>query len=476
MRYIQQHGETGLQILRQVAAGSAFHDSAERYPQPRCHPETQKRILDSLWNWSSQTDLSSTVLWLRGPAGAGKTAIAQSFCQNLEAEHRLAASFFFQQGHSSRGAATKLFPTIAYQLALSKNPFDLCQVISRTVGDDPSILDRSLARQVHRLIVDPCRQTFIVNLCRRIFPKHPVVIVIDGLDECDNQNVQQEILRSIGNAIRDEYLPLRILIASRPEPYIHKIFTGPSLTRCHGSLNIQQSFEDVRQYLVDEFTRIHTEHHETMATVPRPWPPVPVIQKLVNKSSGYFLYASTVIKYIDDEYFRPTERLEIIMGPTVPDSKSPFSALDQLYTQILLHVDHTIRPSLLRILTFYATQWSLQACHVEQLLKLQRGDVRLTLRGLHSLFNIDGDNVTVHHASFLDFLDNPARSGIFHAGSLQQRIDFACDILKAFSYKYEDTSVNRTGPVALHPRTQIHHFVSAISESTTFVSGRFFES
>ncbi|KAJ7301632.1 hypothetical protein DFH08DRAFT_101564 [Mycena albidolilacea] len=286
VNHIRCDGEIGLQILRHAAAGDAFHDSVERYPQPRCHLEMRTQILDSLWNWSSKTDPGSTVLWLHGPAGAGKSAIAQSFCQNLEAGNRLGASFFFKRGHSSRGTAKKLFPTISYQLALLKNPSDLRQVISQTVEDNPSILERSLSFQLQKLIVDPYKQTFIVNLCQRTLPKHPIVIVIDGLDECDSQTIQQEILRSIGNAICDAYLPLRFFIASRPEPHIRDIFAGHCLDRRYHPLNIHQSFEDVHKYLVHEFMRIHAEHHETMATVPHPWPMAEVIQKLVNKSSG----------------------------------------------------------------------------------------------------------------------------------------------------------------------------------------------
>ncbi|KAJ7884798.1 hypothetical protein B0H14DRAFT_2339043, partial [Mycena olivaceomarginata] len=75
-------------------------------------------------------------LWLHGPAGSGESAIAQSFCQNLEAGDRLGASFFFKRGHPSRGSATKLFSTIAYQLALARNPDlqpDLKRVISQRV-------------------------------------------------------------------------------------------------------------------------------------------------------------------------------------------------------------------------------------------------------------------------------------------------------------------------------------------------------
>jgi hypothetical protein len=186
-----------------------------------------------------------------------------------------------------------------------------------------------------------------------------------------------------------------------------------------------------------------------MAMVPHPWPAALVISRLVDKSSGYFIYASTVIKFIDDKYFRPTEHLEIIMGIAESDSESPFAALDQLYTQILVDNPQSIRPRLLRILTVITAKWNLTIPHIEQLLELKPGDFRLTLCGLHSLLKIDGDNVTVHHASFLDFLDNPTRSDMFYVGSLQQRTHLACHILKAFSYKYDDPFVNNNGPVAL---------------------------
>ncbi|KAJ6603359.1 hypothetical protein DFH09DRAFT_807266, partial [Mycena vulgaris] len=55
---------------------------------------------------------------LYGPAGAGESAVAQSFCQMLKEEGCL-GSFFLKHGwHPYRGTAKSLFPTIAYQLAL----------------------------------------------------------------------------------------------------------------------------------------------------------------------------------------------------------------------------------------------------------------------------------------------------------------------------------------------------------------------
>ncbi|KAJ7892024.1 hypothetical protein B0H13DRAFT_1625744, partial [Mycena leptocephala] len=161
------------------AAGDAFHDAAERSPQPKCHAETRTELLQELWDWSSEDDPNSRVLWLYGPAGAGKSAIAQSFCQQLEEEGRLGASFFFKRRHPSRGNGKKLFATIAYQLAV------LLPELSQAVEKDPTIVDRSLSLQLRRLIIEPCQRSLT----------HSLVIVIDGLDECEGTNVQQEILR-----------------------------------------------------------------------------------------------------------------------------------------------------------------------------------------------------------------------------------------------------------------------------------------
>jgi hypothetical protein len=171
---------------------------------------------------------------------------------------------------------------------------------------------------------------------------------------------------------------------------------------------------------MDEFTRIHADHYETMAAVPRPWPAAEVISELVMKSSGYFFYASTVVKFVDDKDFRPTERLQIIMGISEPGSESPFSALDQMYIQILVNGPQIIRPRLLRILTVIAAKLDLSVPHIERLLELEPGDVQLMLRGLHSLIKVDGDDVIVYHASFLDFLNDPTRSGMFYVGGSQR--------------------------------------------------------
>ncbi|KAJ7882699.1 hypothetical protein B0H13DRAFT_1629357, partial [Mycena leptocephala] len=401
-----------LHILHRAIAGDAFYDSAERFPQPRCHPETRKKLLDVLWNWAcdEHDKRHSSILWLHGPAGSGKSAIAQSFCQRLRDGGRLGGSFFFKRGHSSRGNAKKLFPTIAYQLALLP---ELKSLISQRIENDPAIVDRSLSDQLQELIVEPCQNSSLAQ---------PVSVVIDGLDECDGEEIQQEVLRSIGNAVHQEDFPILFFIASRPECHIRETFAEPGLHGIHQSLNINQSFRDVRRYLLDEFDRIYREH-QTMVAVPFPWPPSEIVQELIKRSSGYFIYASTVIKFIDDKRFRPGDRLDVVMGIENSISGSPFGALDQIYHQILSAVPLDFRPKLIEILTFISSKIALDYSYTEHLLDLKSGDLRLILRDLASVVHLLTEGclpcVMVHHASFLDFLHDPARSGPFYIGSSQ---------------------------------------------------------
>ncbi|KAJ6486595.1 hypothetical protein DFH09DRAFT_1339608 [Mycena vulgaris] len=46
-----------------------------------------------------------------------------------------------------------------------------------------------------------------------------------------------------------------------------------------------------------------------MASIPGPWPADEELETLVDTSSGHFIYVSTIIKFMDEANFRPTERL-----------------------------------------------------------------------------------------------------------------------------------------------------------------------
>ncbi|KAJ7627096.1 hypothetical protein FB45DRAFT_991256 [Roridomyces roridus] len=294
-----------LQTLYRATASDASHDAGERFPPPQCHPQTRTDILQQLGHWASTDDPSTQILWLHGPAGAGKSAIADSF-------------FFFKRGDFSRGNGMKLFPTVAYQLARLAPEFRAAVV--DCVDDAPDIFDKSLYTQLGALILESWHQLPV---------NHAAVVVIDGLDECTGEKRQQEIVRSIAQGLVGNSTSLRFLIASRPEPHIAELFQEPNLQNTHRQMNIAPSFTDIHTYLRDEFGRISRDH-KMMMGVQTPWPDQRVLEYLIERSSGYFIYAATVIKFIDDPDFRPTRQLSIIMGMAKPKHGSPYAALDQL--------------------------------------------------------------------------------------------------------------------------------------------------
>ncbi|KAF7328903.1 putative nwd2 protein [Mycena venus] len=413
------HAEAGINILHRAVALEALYDSADSFPQPRCHPETRTAMLDILYKWAVQPDSARPIHWLYGPAGAGKSAIMQTLCQKLQTAGRIGGAFFFKRDHTTRGNARVLFSTLAYQLAL--NNHTLKSAISRSVERDPSAVGRSMGVQLHQLIIEPCRS---LTNCP------PLILLIDGLDECQDEDAQQSILHLIKSTV---------VVLRQPEAHIREIFKDASFDGILDYMNVRQSFEDIRTYFIDEFARICREHR-TMVDVPTPWPSPEILDYLVEKSSGYFIYASTVIKFIDDKYSHPKERLAVVQYLAPSTSETPFAALDQLYIQILSQVPTRFRSKLRDVLQCtIVSDMKLYRVQLEWFLGLEPGGVELILRGLHSVLKVTpyamfriGSGISVHHASFLDFLQDQQRSTSFYIDS-ENRKNVALAVLKEFS-------------------------------------------
>ncbi|KAJ7629177.1 hypothetical protein DFH06DRAFT_722148 [Mycena polygramma] len=454
-----RNGESGINILHRASAPEAFHDAADSHDQPRCHPETRIEMQQRLLNWclgqcKDPGEAGSTVLWVHGPAGAGKSAIMATLAHRLEDERRLGGAFFFKRGHATRGNAKALFATIALQLAV--NSAQLKHMISQTVEENPTIVERSISVQLRELILKPCSS----------LEDSTWTVLIDGLDECEGQSVQQEILRLILDFTRKQ-IPLRFIIASRPEAHICDILDDPSSYGLYRPFDVEHSFAEVRTYLVAEFARIHREH-QTMAAVPGPWPSTHTVEHLVAKSSGYFIYASTVIRFVDDRNFRPTQRLAALEHLAGTGFDSPFDALDELYTQILSTVPkHYPLIPILRVIDNITAD--VQPPQIDTLLRLLPGDTELCLRPLPSLIEAGNRGIRFVHASFSDFLHQPSRAGDFHTGDLPGLVDLLRLILTELGYNYEDPTRNRNGSVSFHLDSSLGSLLPQLEHSQELI-------
>ena len=431
-----------------VSMGAAY-DSQERDPAPLCHPGTRKEILGQIDEWVNAGADGTNILWLHGPAGAGKSAIAQTVAETCAGRDQLAATFFFARTVTRRNAIRYLFPTIAMEIVLSSP--DKRQKLDSILKNNPYIAERALGS------IDLV--ALLYQDCPHPVPSSPFLVVIDGLDECQGHDDQCRILAQVSHMIHAHRLPLRFLIVSRPESHLCDAFEKPVLANIANTLSLYGNLlahADVSVYLRSEFSRIcdSERHRDIMESALRPWPSDDAIQQLVNNSEGYFIYASTVIRFIDEEYFSPPERLDQVLNhsiSTAPDA-TPFAELDKLYSQILSFCPKSQIPLLKRILGYIAFDFRPRGIdHLAALLRLSPGKVKLTLRGLRSLVSARGslDPPELVHASFGDFLLDESRAGVYYIDSAELYEAAFCD---GFSFGVDllHLAAGHRGPPSWH--------------------------
>jgi adenylate kinase family enzyme len=69
--------------------------------------------------WIDSPEGQARFLWIFGPAGSGKSAIAQTIAEICFKLNKLAASFFFSRNAAARNNESMLITTLVYQLANS---------------------------------------------------------------------------------------------------------------------------------------------------------------------------------------------------------------------------------------------------------------------------------------------------------------------------------------------------------------------
>jgi len=257
-----------------------------------------------------------------------------------------------------------------------------------------------------------------------------MLIIIDGLDECVNQSARNLILKILFDALPRLRGHLKFLVVSRPEYDIERSVESATVNLGRridkiGLLGDLQAYEDVRLYLRQSFCRIKQAHPLREHFTPG-WPSHDAIEQLVEKSSGHFIYASTVVKFIENDFDQPEKRLDIIINLRVTSQK-PYALLDALYLNILTssRADHAMLVNILSIvvldgqfdskLSFNKGSMKLRR-FMESVLLLKPGELQLALLDLKSLVGVS-EVIEFWHKSFSDFLLDPPRSTEFYACS-----------------------------------------------------------
>lgn len=369
------------------------------------------------------------VMWLSGPAGAGKSAIAQTVTEECARRRTLVGAFFFSRAMAGRNTTENFVASLVYQLTISipSTRFQIGQMIE----NDPLVFERCLQDQIETLLIplfqpSPRSVTYGTKSTSKVVP--PFLMIIDGLDECAGDRSQREAVEQLAALVNKEHVFLRCLISSRPEPpiaeSIHRLSHPIRQLSLDDDNYIEQSKSDIKKYLHEGFRRIYHKRPEALSLVENPWPSVEVIDSFIQKSSGMFVYASTILKYIDDGDSHPVERLQEILH--IPRGSKPFAEIDQLYhhilstcsnTQLLIHI-FTLRFFSFDLELFGVPRTPINGKEIECLLGLRRGTIATILRHMHSILRLESSShITVLHASFRDFLYDKERAGKYFIDS-----------------------------------------------------------
>ena len=398
---------TGLDLLKEAAVPGAFHNSLQRGDPPKCHPHTRKAMI---MDWvMKKIDTDAFIMWLYGAAVAGKSAIAQNIAELCEEHKLLLASFFFFRADALRSNSKRLIATIAYQVAVVIP--DVRGLMEAAIDNDPHLLSRSLITQFTALIVDPLERLFDETSVNGERTDLPNLIIIDGLDECMD-GTQVHILDMIFAIGKRSKFPFIFLVASRPELEISAAMgngkTREGLTRLRLDADIT-SHDDIRCFLQDKFDEIRLTH-PIRSDLPSSWPSSEDIDTLVGKSSGQFIYASTVVKFISSPRHGPDHRLEIVLDLRPKGKDLPFAELDALDRYVLSSVEDTTTTVRIIATALTLRYGVLIAELVSDILDLSPRDIKLCLIDLGSLVEYGNDSLNVLHASLGDFLFDESRS------------------------------------------------------------------
>ena len=392
----QIHGVLSLDLL--VHAGRVGLVKGKK-----CLDGTRTQVLNEIVDWIDSTDVTAPrIFWLHGQAGKGKSAIAHSIALYAQNLGMLGSCFCFTRVRQHEGLHTRLFPTIARDLA--DRDLRLRVLLAKVITNNHSLTDtKDVAEQWERFIVEPLSRlegSLTGN----------VVVVIDALDESGAEATRSSILEAFAG--NDRNLPgnLRILLTSRPVVDISDALGAARHIHVR-SLDDTDAGHDILLYVSDRLRHLGDTFSDED------------LRELAARSGGVFEWARLACDFVSHRLrVIAKKRFEEIVSLSRGDG---MSLLDEAYIIFLkelvqghpdlLVVFHSVMRQILWLKTPLSTS-ALDFMRQRFPGKHSHYSVRDILNMMASL--LSGTNETSTpirplHASFYDFLLDERRSGEF---------------------------------------------------------------
>ncbi|KDN43051.1 hypothetical protein RSAG8_06374, partial [Rhizoctonia solani AG-8 WAC10335] len=387
------------------SAMAAVYNSAESDDVKRgmCTPGTRKPQIEFILEWA-RTPGAGRTCWMNGMAGTGKTTIAYSVCHKLEQAAQLGASFFCSRSIPECRQVKNIIPTIAHQLARFSPLF--CSSLNKVLEANPDVHTRALSIQYQKLLVQPIQES-------QLSLPIDLIVVIDALDECENENSLGQILDLLlSNASN---LPIRFLVSSRPEMEICRRMKvrvdehGNARLVLH-DLDADAVKSDIEAYMRHELGQIPLTDSQ--------W------SSLIERCGVLFIYASTTCRLVKQGYEMRSldEAVSMIVSQTAASIRQEESGIDALYSTILAAAFNRSKMSEANRQRMKDVLETVICAFEPMGLDTLAGVLRLNgaeqayalLQPLRSVLNVTTARlVTTLHASFPDFMFSFGRSADF---------------------------------------------------------------
>jgi hypothetical protein len=381
-----------------------------------CLEKTRVELLNELDSWLIERD-GPQFFWLNGLAGTGKSTVARSFCERA-AKHQdtqLASFFISRLATADRRYALSIFHTLVYQLAASNG--DMRRTVCDALRADLTLLKKGLSLQMPKLFLP---------LLLLIPDSARLVIVIDALDECDKDidgREAGELIPLLMHSLRAAPNHARLLITSRDEVSIRNMLndiTGGASEQ--KELRLHDMDNKIVQGDIEIYFRHHLRRIARWANLPAgKWPGDSEFRKLLTRAGVLFVYAATIVRFLDDEGYEPNVRLRLVLDGDSTSAPETYQMLDLLYAHVLITAatsqggrgrqQNDLAERVRCLLgTIVCLQQQLLSNDIVSLMDLPDNLTHRILGRLGAvLICEDRKPVRVFHSSFPDLLANPSR-------------------------------------------------------------------
>ena len=384
-------------------------------------------LFEDAYKWILQTDEYTTftnwyadghecsqhrLLWVKGPAGTGKTMLMIGIIRELSRQSAVLApalSFFFCQGtNTSLNTATAVIRSLIWLLLIQQPKLSSHLLPKYEQRGADLFTDRNaffaLSEAFRNMLQDPHLP--------------PVYLAVDALDECETDLPRLIELISTSLTLSDK---VKWVVSSRPTVELKTSNTASSLVE----LDAQRLEEPVKIYISHKLAKLKTRKGYSDATLAQ------ISDELHQRAENTFLWVALVCKRLESEYGWNAVKIIKQMPPGLP----------KLYEHMMAKLERTMDQQYCkRVLEAVAlTYRPLSLPELQILAGLEPEiDPETVVEECGSFLTIREGTVYLIHQSAKDFLTNdwikPAGAAERHMDITSRSIDAMSSVLQRNMY------------------------------------------